>query len=201
MFAKIHPTKLGKPVRVMARLLWPWGIALNSKQQLVVTKCRGEKVTVFDRGGKKVQTITSEKFSRPVGVAVDLDDNIYVSNFGNSSLLKFSKEGKLMKVVGQKGTQPREFSQLSLIKVINNKLYTCDRGNNRFQVLNTELEYVGNFGRHGDGDGPFRGPNDIAQDRAGNLYVADTNNNLVHIFDYSEQYLSTFSKRVLLPNG
>ena len=126
---------------------------------------------------------------------MDLDDNIYVSNFGNSSLLKFSKEGKLMKVVGQKGTQPGEFSQLSLIKVINDKLYVCDRGNDRFQVLNTELEYVGNFGRHGDGDGQFRGPNDIAQDKAGNLHVADTSNNRVQVFDCNGQYLSTFSKK------
>ena len=34
-------------------------------------------MTVFDREGKKVQTVMSEKFSRPTGVAVDEDDNIY----------------------------------------------------------------------------------------------------------------------------
>ena len=73
----------------------------------------GKKVTVFDREGKKVRTITSEKFSRPVGAAVDKDDNIYVSDYGNSSLLKFSKEGKLVKVVGRKGT--RQESSVSSI--------------------------------------------------------------------------------------
>ena len=41
-----------------------------------------------------------EKFSRPTGVAVDKDDNIYVSDMNNSSILKFNKEGKLVKVVG-----------------------------------------------------------------------------------------------------
>ena len=50
---------------------------------------------------------------------MDKDDNIYVSDYGNSSLLKFSKEGKLMKVVGRKGTRPGEFSDLTFIKVIN----------------------------------------------------------------------------------
>ena len=48
---------------------------------------------MFDREGKKVQTITCEKFSRPVGVAVDKDDSIYVSDMSNS--FEFSKEGKL----------------------------------------------------------------------------------------------------------
>ena len=100
VFAKIHPTQLGEPARVVEGVKSPWGIALNSKQQLIVAEWRGRKVTVFDRAGKKVQTITCEKFSHPNGVAVDKDGNIYVSDDDNSSLFKFTKEGKLMKVVG-----------------------------------------------------------------------------------------------------
>ena len=189
VFVKIHPTQLDKPVRVVEGLKLPWGIALNSKQQLVVAE--SGKVTVFDREGKK--TITCEKLSRPMGVAMDKDDNIYVSD--NNSLLKFSKEGKLMNVVGRKGTQPGEFKELSMIKVINDKLYVCDRGNHRVQILNTELEYVNSFGCHGDGEGQFNYPNDIAQDRAGNLYVTDSRNSRVQVFDCKGQFLSTFSKK------
>ena len=193
VFAKIHPTQLGGPVRVVEGVSSPWGIALNSKQQLVVAE--SEKVTVFDREGKKVQTITSRKLSRPMGVAVDKDDNIYVSENVNSSLFKFSKEGKLMKVVGQYGTRPGEFKNPSMIKIINDKLYVCDRGNNQVQILNTQLEYVSSFGCYGDGDGQFNEPNDIAQDRAGNLYVTDSDNNRVQVFDCKGQLLSTFSKK------
>ena len=195
VFAKIHPFQLGKPVRVVEGMNRPWGIALNSKQQLVVAELFGKKVTVFDRDGKKVQTITCEKFSLPSGVAVDKDDNIYVSDDSNCSLLKFSKEGKLMKVVGQKGTQPGEFSNLGMIKIIDDKLYVCDRGNHRVQILNTELEYVNSFGCHGNGNGQFKESSDIAQDRAGNLYVTDTKNNRVQVFDCKGQFLSAFSKR------
>ena len=164
-------------------------------------------MTVFDREGKKVQTITCEKFSCPTGVAVDKDDNIYVSDWSSSSLFKFSKEGKLMKVVGQRGTQPGEFNRPGMIKVINDKLYMCDRGNHRVQILHTELEYVNSFGCHGDGDGQFNEPNSIAQDRAGNLYVTDRINNRVQVFDCKGQFLSTFSKKgaaskqLKLPNG
>ena len=134
VFAKIHPTQLGEPVRVMEGMAKPRGIAVNSKQQLVVAECVGKKVMVFDRDGRKVQTITSEKVSEPVGVAVDKDDNIYVFDYDKSSILKFTKEGNLMKVIGRKGTQPGEFSELGLIKVINDKLYVCDRGNYRVKI-------------------------------------------------------------------
>ena len=51
-------------------------------QQLVVAEWYGKKVTMFDKDGKKVQTITHETFSHPTGVAVDKDDNIYVSDNG-----------------------------------------------------------------------------------------------------------------------
>ena len=142
-----------------------------------------------------MQTITCENFSRPNGVAVDKDDNIYVSDVRNSSLVKFSKEGKLMKVVGQKGTKRGEFNSLGIMKLINDKLYVCDRGNNRVQILNTDLEFVNSFGCHGDGDGQFNWPSDIAQDRAGNLYVSDGRNNRVQVFDCKGQFLSTFSKK------
>ena len=62
-------------------------------------------------------------------------------------------------------------------------------------MLNTELEYVNSFGCYGDGDCQFNRPNDIAQDRVGNLYVTDTSNNRVQVFDYKGWFLSTFSKK------
>ena len=124
-----------------------------------------------------------------------------MSDDGNSSILKFTKEGKFMKVVGRKGTQPGEFTELSLIKVINDKLYVCDRGNYRVQILNTELEYVDSFGCYGDGDGQFNRPIDIAQDGAGNLYVSDSRNNRVQVFDCKGQFLSTFRKKINFPCG
>ena len=126
---------------------------------------------------------------------MDKDDNIYVSDKSQSAIFKFSKEGKLMKVAGRKGTQAEEFSSLGIIKVINDNLYVCDRGNNRVQILNTNLEFLNSFGCHGDGDGQFDWPSDIAQDGAGSLYVTDSDNNRVQVFDCKEHFSSTFSKR------
>ena len=188
VFAKIHPTQLGEPVRVIKGLVKPWGIALNSKQELVVAE-RGGKVTLFGKESKKVQTITSKEFLHTMGVAVDKDDNIYVSDPGKSSIFKFSKGGDFMIITG---TQDDEFG---FIKVINDKLYVCDRKNHRVQILNTQLEYVDSFGCHGDGDGQFHWPNGIAQDEAGYLYVSDSNNNRVQVFDHKGQFFDSFSEK------
>jgi len=47
----------------------------------------------------------------------------------------------------------------------------------------------------GKGNAKFSYPNDIAQDRAGNLYVTDTLNHRVQVFDYKGQFLLIFSGR------
>ena len=195
VFAKIHPTELGEPVTVVKGVGNPWGLALNNKRQLVVAEHAVKRVTVFDKDGKMVQAITHEKLLHPAGVAVDEDDNIYVTDNGNSSLFKFSKEGKLMKTVGRKGTRPEEFNDPTCIKLFNDRLYVCDRKNHRVQILNTELEYVNSFGGYGDRDGRFNIPNDIAQDGAGNLFVTDANNHRVQVFDCNGQFLYAFSRK------
>ena len=195
VLAKIHPTQLDEPVWVVKGVDKPGGLSFNSKQQLIVAELDGKKLSVFDRDNKKVETITCEKFSRPTGVAVDKDDNIYVYDMNNSSLLKFNKEGKLVKVVGRKGTRLGESIELGLIKIFNDTLYVCDSGNHRVQILNTELEYMDSFGCRSDGDGQFNEPNDIAQDGAGNLYMTDTKSCHVQVFERFEQFLSTFIKK------
>ena len=195
VFAKIHPTQLGKPVRVLEGLYCPYKLTFNSKQQLVVGEWDGKKVVVFAKDGNRIQTIECERMRGAAGVAVDDDDSIYVTDGSSESVFKFSKEGKLVKVVGQKGAQPGEFSTPISVKIINDKLYICDHHNNRVQILNRDMQYVNSFGRCGSGDGEFRGPNDLAQDRAGNLYVCDSNNNRVQVLNCSGQFLFAISEK------
>ena len=185
----------------MEGVVGPWGLAFNIKQQLVVAEFSGPKVIMSDKNGKKVQTIAHVKLINSAGVAVDKDDNIYVTDHWNSLLHKFSKEGKLIKAVGQNGTRPREFNNPSFIKVVNDRLYVCDRGNHRVQILNTELEYMDSFGCHGNGDGQFKSPNDIAQDRTGNLYVTDIGNDCVQVFDCKGRFLYAFNMKGVRPYG
>jgi len=48
------------------------------------------------------------------------------------------------------------------------------------------------FGSFGTGNGQFNSPRGIAVGSGGNIYVADTNNNRVQIFDSSGAFQSTF---------
>ena len=47
----------------------------------------------------------------------------------------------------------------------------------------------------GDEDGQFRGPNEIAQDRTGSLYVTDSRNTMCESLTARDNFCLLFSKR------
>ena len=138
VFAKIHPTQLGKPLRTILGLENPWGIAINSKQQLVVAESVGRMVIIMERDGKSVQTIECDKFKHPRGVATGPDGAIYVTDVTAQCLFKFNKEGKLLKTVQSNLKKPHS------VKIIRNQLYVADYSN-QVQIFDTDCTFVGSI--------------------------------------------------------
>ena len=136
VFVKIHPTQLGQPVRTITGLNYPWGIAINSKQQLMVAESVGKQITIMERDGKRVQTIECDKFKRPRGVATGPDGAIYVTDRDAQYLFKFDKEGKLLKTVQSNLKTPYS------VKIIRNQLYVADLSD-LVKIFDTDCNVVG----------------------------------------------------------
>ena len=137
VFVKIHPTQLGPPVRTITGVNRPWGIAITSKQQLVVAEERGEKITVRERDGKIIRTVENEKMRGPCGVATGPDGAIYVTDVSAHCLFKFDKDGRLLK------TLQNEFLSPYFIKSINNRLYVSDQDKNVVKILDLDFNIIG----------------------------------------------------------
>jgi len=81
-----------------------------------------------------------------------------------------------------------------------NRIYICDSGNNRILLIevNEEGEHVLVASVSSviiDGEeSPFNYPMDIFENRDGNLYITDTNNNRVLVLDSGWNYLSAILK-------
>ena len=136
VFIKIHPTQLGPPVRTITGVNRPYGIAITSKQQLVVAECGG-KITIGGRGGYTLQTIKNKKMQLSHGVATGPDGAIYVTDVSAHCLFKFDKDGQLLK------TLQNEFQSPYFIKSINNRLYVSDRDKNVVKILDLDFNVVG----------------------------------------------------------
>ncbi len=168
VLVKIPPTKLGKPVRVIRGIKYPKYMAFNSSEELIVTEHGGD-VLVFDKKGEQIRSISKSKhgFGRIHGVAVDKEDNIYMSDWNKHCVYKFNKRGDLLKRFGRNGSGPKELDNPQGIAVAGDQVFVCDRLNNRVQVLTTELEPVKQIA----GNEHFNRPEDVAVDNEQMVYI------------------------------
>ena len=193
---------LNKPVRVVRGLDHPRGTAINSKGQMIVVEGNGTCVSVLTPKGEKIRTfgrrgLGTGQFSNSFGVTVDKDDYIYVADYGNHRIQKFSTDGKFVAVVGGRGSNPLQFGYPVGIcfNHRDNNLYVADPNNYRIQVLTTDLKFVRSFGTKGSGNGQFDGPFGVAFDNANNLYLTDYHNQRVQVLTAEGRFLRTFSKK------
>lgn len=71
----------------------------------------------------------------------------------------------------------------------NDRIYVCDKFNNRIQVLNHNFTFLSSFGSEGKKLGQFRWPKGIACDSKGNIFVCDYRNNRVQKFSPEGHFL------------
>jgi len=131
-------------------------------------------------------------FSYPQFIAVSDDDgSIYVSDFGNKRIQKFSSSGEYITDWGQSGKQLGNFYNPSGIAVGIDSVFVVDRDLNRIQKFSLDGEFISAWGTKGTGEGQFLYPNGIAiNDEI--LYVVDTGNQRIQIFSTEGEFISSF---------
>ena len=191
-------------MRTVTGLVTPYGIAFNNREEMIVSECRGHRVSILDTRGQKIRTFGSRGDSprqmiRPAGVATG---NIYVSSL--HKLQKFTSTGELIKCVGRKGGKEEEFDDLRRLTLRDNLVYVCDRNNHRIQVFDLDLNFVRSIGSRGSRRDEFDAPSDIKFDTAGNMYVdvAEWGNGRVQVMDSSGRFIREFGQgKLIRPSG
>ena len=191
------PKQLGHPVRTVTGLVKPYGIAFNNREEMIVSECRGHRVSILDTRGQKIRTFGSygdspHQMMQPAGIATDDSGNIYVSS--DHKLQKFTSTGELIKCVGRKGGKEGEFDGPRGLTLCDNLVCVCDCKNHRIQVFDLDLNFVRSIGSRGSGRGEFGAPFDVKFDTAGNMYVADGGNWRVQVMDSSGRFIREFGR-------
>ena len=163
VFVKIPPTQLEQRISKIGGFRYPWGIAINNKQQTLVAESGfggGKRVTIMGRDGKKIQTIDCSEFQNPHGVATDADRSIYVTDVDAQCLFKFDVGGKLLKTIRNELQMPLS------VKLYHNRLYVVDYASSVIKIFDTSCKILGTIQTE-----ECPKPRDIAQGPDG-LYVA-----------------------------
>jgi len=133
-------------------------------------------------------------FLNPQHLAVDSENNIYVTDLGNSRVQKFDDQGNHIRSWGSQGSGPGEFSHPSGIAVANEYVFVVDNILDTIQKFDSFGNFVMQWGGSGNGNGEFRSPNGIAVSDDEFIYVVDTGNSRIQKFTFDGEYVLQFGQ-------
>ena len=158
----------------------------------VVTTFAGTSRAIGNADG----TGAAARFNAPQGLAVDRVDNIFVADFGNNEIRKITPAGVVTTLAGVEGS-PGSADGTGAVARFNGpqgiavdragNVFVTDNGNNTIRKITaagvvTTLAGLAGVSGIADGTGAdarFNGPQGIAVDLAGNVFVADFQYNTI----------------------
>ncbi len=185
--------------KVLFQLYEPYGLAVDSKNNLYVADQKVGAIFIFNTETREVELIknkTHGSFKRIIGLAMDDNDRLFVSDPGLHHVLVFNAAHKAEDVITDGMVGP---SMLAIDRE-NRLLYVSDIELDQVLVYDADTfklkRTIGTTGHKHEltSPGDFAKPTGVAVDREGNLYVCDTLNNRIEIFDADGKFISTFGK-------
>ena len=135
------------------------------------------------------------QFVWPMAIALDSDENIYVSDENQNRITVMDKDGQFLNKWGESGSDEGQLrGPAGLVVGSDNNVLVVDSQNHRVQKFTKEGLYVGGWGAEGSNPGQFNKPWGICTDGEGNVYVADWKNDRVQKFSADGKYLLEFGE-------
>lgn len=155
-------------------------------QVKVVDTLAGKVSALQDPEGKK------SLFGLPLGITGGEDGKLYVVDSGGK-IFVFSRELELEK----------EWQGDYLVRPVNiavdsrrGRVYVADPGQHRVVILDIrDGGLLGYIGERGTGDSQFNFPIDLDLDKDGNLYVLDSMNARIKVFNPTGEFVRSFGER------
>jgi tripartite motif-containing protein 71 len=190
-------------------LSFPTGITLDILGNIFITDTGNNRVVECDREGRFLREIggfgwETGQFNRPTYITTDNGLNIYVVDSQNKRIQRL--DHNLNFVAAIKVEKEGDFAGLSLPEGIaitpSGEMILSDMQEDCLILLDNVFNYERSFGGFGEGGGNLRDPLGIFTDREGSIFVADSHNNRIAVFDQFGNYLKSFGEKSLnIPSG
>jgi DNA-binding beta-propeller fold protein YncE len=181
------------------QLIGPYGIAVDSKGLVYVADQRVGAIFIFNTQTRETQLIRNgfeAHFGWINGLAIDDDDRLFVSDGKMHRVLIFNAKREVENQISDGLQDPVGLA----LDTTNRFLYVVDTQQDQVIVYDADtlklLRRIGTGGKNHflTTPGDFGAPQGVALDSDGNVYVTDTLNNRVEIFDADGNFISLFGK-------
>ena len=182
------------------QLVTPYGLAVDSKNRLYVADSKVHAIFIFDTETKDLQLIKNgveARFELITGLAIDDSDRLFVSDSEMRRVMVFDPAHKAEGSISEGLSSPAGLA----IDNENRFLYVADADLDQVLVYDADpphklLRRIGTTGKGHTltSPGDFSKPTNVAVDKEGLVYVTDTWNDRVEIFDPDGTFIRTWGK-------
>jgi DNA-binding beta-propeller fold protein YncE len=174
------------------KLRRPAGIAVRSNGDLLVADVLADKVFIFGKDdvlkGELAGSDFTESFNRPTYIAVDNQDNVYVTDTMNFTVRVFDSKNRYLRSEGQIGDVPGSFARPKGVALDSDRnLYVVDSIFGNFQIFDQKGQLLLYVGQEGAFPGEFMLPSGIFIDKNDRIYISDTFNHRIQIYQYLKE--------------
>lgn len=181
-------------------LVRPFSVITDSKGRIIVTDPGASGVHIFDFAQKKYKFIERREKVRdamltPQCVAVDGQDNIYVTDSETGKIFVFEPSGKYVRAIGSLKGGEGFFKRPTGIAVDGaaQKIYVTDTLRDEVFILDLQGNVLDRFGKSGQGEGEFNLPTELRLSGQ-ELLVVDSMNFRVQAFDRAGHFQFSIGK-------
>lgn len=182
------------------QLVRPYGVGADSRGQVYVADEKVLAVFIFNPETRQVELIKNgqhARFKLITGLTLDDADTLFVSDSLLRHVVVFDKQHHAQASISEGMASPAGLA----VDSENRFLYVADSDLDQVLVYNADPPYqlLRTLGKPGTKHeattpGDFSRPTNVAVDQDGNVYVADTFNNRIEIFDADGTFIREFGK-------
>lgn len=193
----------GKPLFAIGedeKLNGPTGLAVDDeRKRIYIVNSRHNNIAVYDLAGNFLFTFSGPgtrpgRLNHPTDLDIDSKGNIVVSDSINGRVQVFNPDGKFVSTFGQRGDGPADFQLIKGIAVDKktDNIYVVDGRADRFIIFSKSGQALLAVGRSASASktlspGGFSLPQDISIDKNGAIYVVDSINSRVQVFQIIDE--------------
>ena len=186
----------GKEGSSVGMLKFPWGVAVNARDEIAVTDSGNHRVQIFNRDGKYLRSFGREgnrvgEFKYPRWITCHKNGNILVADTNNDRIQIFSGEGEYVGMFGGKGSLDSQLSDPYGLSVDSDgNIIVADAGNKLIKIFSPDGKFLMKIG----GQGSFTYPIHCVQcDRY--LIVSDCYEHCLKVYDRNGNFQYKFGKQ------
>ena len=171
---------------------WPWGIAVNDKDEIAVTDSGNHRIEMFLGDGTHLRSFGSKgnqqgQFNYPYGITF-YNNNIIVSDSDNNRIQIFDDQGHYLHQFGEKGKLNHQLDGPYGLSIDSDgNIIVVDSRNKSIKIFTLDGQFLRRIGE----EGFFIRPVHCIQ-HDNYFIVSDNGDHCVKVFDKQGKFLSSF---------